>query len=62
MKIRFALLICTFCTAYAIGEIKSDDVPGSLMDSGQLFTTLDEPTPDDVRDGLDDHHSNHYEW
>ena len=63
MKIRFVLLcLCIAFMGSASEKIKSDVVSGPRMYSGPASLVLDEPTSDDVTVGLDNHHSDHYEW
>lgn len=46
----------------AVAKIDSADVPGPHIESGQPVEALSEPTMEDIAVGLDNHHSNHYEW
>ena len=46
----------------AMAHTDPTDVPGPDTDYGQSSLALSEPTTDDVSVGLDNHHSNHYEW
>ena len=63
MKTRSYLpILLLFALPSALADIASDDVPGHHQDIGQSSLTLSKPTTDDITVGLDEHHSDHYEW
>ena len=58
----FLSVVLLFVIPSATAGIESVAVSGPQIDNAQAFMALDEPITDDVTVGLDDHHSDRYEW